>query len=290
MSLSAHLLIIDPQNDFMDIPAKAGDPVGATAPDGTEFRSTLPVPGACADMNRVAALVERVGPRLADIHVTMDSHHPVDVAHPAMWRDKDGKQPMPFTIISADDIESGIWEPRLRQHKKRLLDYARSLEAAGKYQVMIWPPHCLIGTWGHNVYTPLADALRRWEEREVAVVDYITKGTNVFVEHYGGLMAEAPDPNDVTTQLNTDFLQTVEGADIIGLCGEASSHCVLTTIQQVVDNIGEQHLGKLHILKDAMSPVPQSPGAPDFPAIAEQFLKDMQSRGLKLTTTEAFLA
>ncbi len=70
-ALKAHLVIIDPQNDFMDIIAKAGDPVGLALPDGTQFRSTLPVPGALADMERVAGLITRVGSKLDDIHVTL---------------------------------------------------------------------------------------------------------------------------------------------------------------------------------------------------------------------------
>jgi nicotinamidase/pyrazinamidase len=82
----------------------------------------------------------------------------------------------------------------------------------------------------------------------------------------------------------------LQEADIIGIAGEASSHCVATTIQQIVDNIGDQHLPKIHILTDCMSPVPQTPGAPDFPAIAQKFLKDMEARGLVLTTSDAFLA
>jgi nicotinamidase-related amidase len=70
-AIKVDLVIIDPQNDFCDIIARPGDPVGLTLPDGTQFRSTLPVPGALADMGRVASLVKRVGKRIHDIHVTL---------------------------------------------------------------------------------------------------------------------------------------------------------------------------------------------------------------------------
>lgn len=43
--MKAHLVVIDPQNDFMDILAKAGDPIGLAVPGGPTFRSTLLVPG-----------------------------------------------------------------------------------------------------------------------------------------------------------------------------------------------------------------------------------------------------
>jgi nicotinamidase-related amidase len=289
-SLKVDLVVIDPQNDFMDILAKPGDPVGLQLPDGTQFRSTLPVPGALADMERVAGLIKRVGPKLNDIHVTLDSHRVVDVAHPGFWRGADGKPPAPFTMISNADIKSGMWAPRNQAFRQRMLDYTAALEAAGKFVLMIWPEHCLIGSWGHNIVDVLQAELAEWERTHFATVDFVTKGVNTFTEHYGALMAEVPDPADPSTQLNGQFLRVLQEADIIGIAGEASSHCVATTIRQIVDNIGDQHLPKLHILTDCMSPVPQSPGSPDFPAIAAQFLQDMKARGLVLTTSAEFLA
>lgn len=288
--LKTHLVIIDPQNDFMDIIAEAGDPVGMTLPDGTKFRSTLPVPGAWADMNRVAELIKRVGPRLDDIHVTLDSHRVIDVAHPGFWRDANGNNPPPFTMISHAQVKCGEWAPRNQSLRQRMLDYTAALEAAGKFVLMIWPEHCLIGSWGHNVVDVLRDELAAWERTNFATINFVTKGTNTFTEHYGALMAEVPDPLDPSTQLNGEFISVLQEADVIGIAGEASSHCVSTTIQQIVDNIGDQHLSKIHLITDCMSPVPQTPGAPDFPAMAQAFLKSMESRGLVLTTHDKFLA
>lgn len=288
--LKTHLVIIDPQNDFMDIKHDGSGWVGAAMPDGTLFRSTLPVPGALEDMRRVAKMVERIGKRIDDIHVTLDSHRVIDVAHPRFWRSADGQTPAPFTMISQDQVKTGMWAPRRMEYRQRMIDYTGALEAAGKFTLMIWPEHCLIGSWGHNIVDVLRDELVQWERDNFATIDFVTKGTNTFTEHYGALMAEVPDPQDPSTQLNGQFISVLQDADIIGIAGEASSHCVATTIQQIVDNIGEQHLSKIHLLTDCMSPVPQTPGAPDFPAIAQQFLKDMAARGLTLTTSYAFLA
>lgn len=284
-----HLLIIDPQNDFCDILAKPGDPVGVVLPDGTEFRSALPVPGALEDMKRLATLIDRVGPKLADIHVTMDSHRLIDIAHPAWWRDQNGNQPAPFTMISVDDIENGIWTTRNPSFRQRTLEYARELEAGGKYLICVWNPHCLIGTWGHNVQEDLNTALQRWSQKEFAMVDYVTKGSNPWTEHYGGMQAEVPDPKDPGTALNIDFLSMLSEADMVVVAGEALSHCVKETVIQIADNIGEEHIKKFNILTDCTSPVPAVPGGPDFPAIAQKFLKDMERRGMTLTTSVDFL-
>lgn len=78
--LKAHLLVIDPQNDFADILAGPPGSGRTYPPDGTRFRSALPVPGTLEDMERVAKLVKRAGRRLDGIHVTLDSHRVIDVA------------------------------------------------------------------------------------------------------------------------------------------------------------------------------------------------------------------
>lgn len=276
--MNIQLLVIDPQNDFMDQPG-----------------ATLPVSGAMDDMKRLATMVDRVGQKLQKIHVTLDSHHLVDIAHPAFWRDVDGKSPDPMTMISAASIEDGTWTPRLPNLRDYTINYAKQLETDGKYVIMVWPPHCLIGSWGHNVQSDLAAALDRWSVARVRNIDYVTKGTNVLTEHYGALMAEVPNPKDPSTQLNGRFLAMLQEADVIVVAGEASSHCVKATIEQVADNIGNEHVKKFKLLTDCMSPV----GAVldnagnmivDFPGMADAFLTDMSARGMELTTSVDFLA
>ena len=272
--LKVHLLIIDPQNDFMDIPD-----------------ASLGVPGANEDMKRLARMVERIGHKLEDIHVTLDSHRLMDVGHPAWWMNAHGDQPPYFTIITEDDIRNGIWTPRNPALRSRMIAYAHALESVpGGYKITVWPPHCLIGTKGHNVQSDLNAALQQWSEREVALVDYVTKGSNPYTEHYGALMAEVPDPDDPSTALNTQVLDILAEADIIGVAGEALSHCDKRTLEQVADNIGQQHIKKFQILLDCCSPVPQPPGGPDFPAIGQAMVKDMVSRGMGTTTSTQFLA
>ena len=272
--LNVHLVIIDPQNDFCDLPG-----------------AMLPVAGADADMKRIAKLIGRIGHKLADIHCTMDSHRLIDVAHPALWMDQRGNEPAPFTFITDKDVEAGIWTPRDPSMRARMLAYTKALEATGKYVLCIWPPHCLIGTWGHNIHTDVNAALQAWSDKEFAMVDYVTKGSNPWTEHYGAVMAEVPDPSDPGTALNTNFLAMLSEADIVAVCGEASSHCVKNTVTQIAENIGPAHVSKFHLLTDCMSPVPAIPNVVDFPAIAAAWLQEMKSKyGMTLTTSDQFLA
>lgn len=283
MTQNVHLVVIDPQNDFMDNPTAA-----------------LGVPGANADMERLAAMVDRLVPKLNDVHVTLDSHNIVDTHHPAMWRDAHGAPPPPFTVITADDIRAGIWTPRNASArpgalggwtiKEYMIRYAEQLAAQGSYLLMIWPPHCLIGTEGAAVQPTLMGALNRWADRRFGNVDFVTKGVDPWTEHYGALQAEVPLASDPSTGLNTDLLATLERADMVVFAGEALSHCLRETVNQVANNIDEQLLRKMYLLTDCTSAIPQAPGGPDFPAISAAWLNEMEARGLNLTTSVEFLA
>jgi nicotinamidase-related amidase len=267
-----------------------GNDDGSPYQDGPRRTASLAVKGAVSDAKRIGGLIKRVGNKLTDIHVTLDSHHTMHIAHPDMWADQNGKQPGPFTIIRADDVANGIWRARNPAHQKRMADYVSALERDGKFLHCIWPPHCRIGTWGHNVQVDLADALTEWERKYMGVVDYVTKGSSVWTEHFGAVMAQVPDPTDPSTQLNAEFIKLLQEADMIGFTGEALSHCVKTTVEQVADNIGDEHVKKIVLLTDCMSPVAAAPGTPDFPAIGQQFLRDMKARGMTLMTADQFLA
>lgn len=282
--VNIQLFIIDPQNDFLDIK-----------------QSALPVRGADADMTRAAKMIERIGPKLNDISITLDSHQELHIAHPMFWENQKGQQPTPFTLISAADIEAGIWRPRNALAKPAAfgdqttiasyaLSYARALEKTGQYVLLIWPPHCVIGTWGHNVHTGLQASLKDWCRKNFATINIVTKGSCPWTEHFGGLRAAVPLPSDPSTGLRTDILDMLSEADIIGLLGEASSHCVRETVNQIINNFSVEHARKFALITDCMSPVDAVPGGPDFPAIASDWIRSMEKRGVTLTTSEKFLA
>jgi nicotinamidase-related amidase len=137
------LVVIDPQEDFMD--------------DGS-----LPVLGARADMDRLATMVHKHNKKLNDIHITLDSHRKLDISHASFWVDSGGNPPAPYTQISFDSIKNGIWTPRIPQLRQHALDYTAHLAKGGKYAHTIWPDHCLIGSEGHAVEPKLFEAVNEW--------------------------------------------------------------------------------------------------------------------------------
>jgi nicotinamidase-related amidase len=273
MMQKIQLLIIDPQVDFCD-------------PKGSLF-----VPGADADMERLATMVDRIGDKITQIQVTLDCHSEVDVAHPPFWVNSNGENPgeYDFTIISADDVKNGVWKPFIPSLQERMVKYVETLEAQGNFPLCVWPPHCLIGTPGNNVYPALAEALQRWQRTKPWNVNFVSKGSNPYTEHYGAIEAEVPDPNDPMTQINTRLIQSLISADTILVAGEAGSHCLKTTVEQIAEKFGDDsYIQKLVLLTDATSPVIHP--VIDFPAIQQQFIDDMIARGMRTSTTTEFLA
>ncbi len=269
-----HLLIIDPQNDFCDLP----EPHRPVLADGTRAAPSLPVAGAHEDMLRVARLIERAGAGLSEIFITLDSHQHLDIAHPTFWQTATGEPVAPFTQIAAADVQSGRYVPRLAGARERALAYLEQLEARGRYRHMVWPVHCEIGSWGHNVHAALRAAYNRWEELTLNSVHKVSKGENPWTEHYSAIQAEVPDPNDPSTQLNAAFVAQLRRAGRLYITGEAGSHCVKATTEHLVDQLSDAERRRLVLVSDCMSPVP------GFEAEQAGFLRAMQERGVSIAT------
>ena len=258
-----HLLIIDPQNDFCDLPNAA-----------------LPVPGAHADMQRLAALIQRGHSGLSAITVTLDSHHRYDIAHPTFWQAAGGGAVAPFTEITANDVRGGRFLPRDPAAMPRALAYLDALESSERYRLMVWPVHCEIGSWGQNVHDDVRSAYNQWEEARHAVVSKVVKGSNPWTEHYSAVMAEVPDANDPGTQANGALIDSLAQSPAVYIAGEAGSHCVKATTEHIVRFIDP---ARLVLLTDCMSPVP------GFEAQQQDFLRDMAQCGARLASAEQAL-
>ncbi len=277
MTSRNQILIIDPQNDFCDLPA-TWQPTNPLTRQ--PCAPSLPVTGAHEDMLRLARFIEaRIGV-LSDIFLTLDSHQRVDIAHPTFWQTGEGAAVAAFTQVSAGDVRAGRFLPRDPAALSRTLGYLDELEARGRYQLMVWPVHCEIGTWGHAVHAAVQAAVNRWEEVRLRQVRHLHKGDNPWTEHYSAMQAEVPDADDAATALNHELLADLDQADTLFIAGEASSHCVRATTEHIVDNLPSGRPERIVLLTDCMSPVG------GFEQQAQAFLDDMRSRDVRLATTD----
>jgi len=307
--MRVHLLVVDPQKDF------------CIADDGKGNKGQLVVAGAEADMTRTAAMINRIGGKLDDIFVTLDSHQTFGIERPRFWkRVGDGAHPAPFTVLGihpdgkrivkidfstgapvATEEEYTTYLPSyLHQHgpvvdptdptgKKRLgaFGYLQALATKQRYPHVVWTEHCCVGTWGWSIVDDLALALRKWEWDGPGRVNYVVKGNNPWTEHFSGVQAEVPDPDDPTTQVNTGLIKSLAEADIIAITGEALSHCVANTVTDIATQFAvsnPQYIEKLVLLTDASSNVT------GFDFLGKKFVQDLTAKGMKLDTTTNFLA
>lgn len=273
MTQHIHFLVIDPQNDFCDLPSSHRTVDAAT---GVVQSPALPVPGAHADMQRLADLIREGRKGISGISVTLDSHRRLDIAHPTFWYGAGGEAVEPFTQIGASDVRNGLFAPKDPAALPRVLSYLDALESAGRYRLMVWPVHCEIGSWGHNVHADIRAAYNSWEDATGHSVNMVIKGTNPWTEHYSAIMAEVPDPDDPGTGANHRLIDLLAQADRVFIGGEAGSHCVRATTEHIVDFFKPAHVSKLVLLTDCMSPVV------GFDAAYQAFVRDMAERGVQL--------
>jgi len=245
---------------------------------------SLYVPGAEQDMINLANMINRLSGKIKAIHSTIDAHRVVDISHPIMHISSDGSSPTPFTTITEEDYEKGTWRCKNPQWQAKVKDYIHQLKVKGRYDLTIWPEHCIIGSQGASLQKCISDAFIQWERDNFALVDYQVKGSNYMVEAYGALEAEVVDPSDSSTMLNTSLIKVLAEADELLIAGEALSHCVAITVNQVADNFGEENIKKFTLLSDCCSSVAGCEG------LGADFIKNMTARGMKKTTSVAYLA
>lgn len=277
--MSTLLLVIDPQNDFCDLPAHT---LSAPGLPPSVVQPALPVPGADADLRRLAHWLTAHAGQVDAVTVTLDSHLRFDIAHPDFWRTADGAPVAPLTPITADDVRAGRFVTAAPAHASRALAYLDALQARGRHTHMVWPVHCELGSWGHGVHHALRQATADWQRQRLRAITTVIKGTNPWTEHYSALQAAVPDPQDAGTGLNTALLQQVGSASQVIIAGEASSHCVRHTVLDLLEHLPEDAARRLVLLTDCTSPVP------GFEADHARLLAALQQAGATLARSTDF--
>ena len=253
------LLVIDPQNDFMDI---AG--------------ATLPVPGASADMARLASFMDALRGRIDDVVVTLDSHASVGIERTTFWAMPDASAVAPFTQITAADVRSGRLMARHPAHQAEAMDYLVALEAAGERRLIVWPVHCVLGTWGHNIHSLVSESIAKWEFASGHTCDKVLKGRNPMTEQYSAFRAEVPRADDPRSHNNDALMARLgAGSEVLVVAGEALSHCVAASGEDMLAQMDRARLRNTILLTDCMSAIP------GFDAVGETFLRQARACGVR---------
>jgi len=284
-----HLLLIDVQKDFC-------------FPEGTLFVAGRSGTGAIDDSRRMAEFIYHNLDVISDITTTMDTHFAYQIFFPSFWLDHDDAPLQPHRVISADEVGRGDVRPNPAVAKwlcngnytwltKQVRYYCAELERAGKYQLYLWPPHCLLGSAGHALTGVIHEARMLHSFVRGAQSWVEVKGGNPLTENYSVLSPEVLDRHDGAplAQRNSQFLKTLLEADAVVIAGQAASHCVKSSIDDLLDQIlaNDPALAKkVYIMTDCMSSVTVPDGnggfAADFTDQAGQAIQRFADAGMHL--------
>ncbi len=148
---------------------------------------------------------------------------------------------------------------QLMAAQKQLEHYTAGLEKAGRYALTIWPYHGMLGGKGHNLVAGLEEACFFHAIARGAQTGMEVKGTNPWVENYSVLGPEVTQLfNGTPVPRNSAFVQKLLDFDVLIIAGQAKSHCVAWTIEDLLGDITRQDpelAKKVYLLEDCTSPV-----------------------------------
>jgi nicotinamidase-related amidase len=292
-----HLLLIDVQKDFC-------------FPEGTLYVAGRSGTGAIDDTRRIAELIYRNLGAITEITTTLDTHLAFQIFFPSFWLERSDAPPPAHRVVTSDQIAAGEIRPNPAVAKwlcggnytwlcKQVLHYTRELERAGKYQLYLWPPHCLLGSDGHALAGIVHEARLFHAFTRTAQSTVEVKGGNPLTENYSVLRPEVLSRFDGTAlaQRNASFVQTLLAADAVVIAGQAASHCVKSTIDDLLGEIAAHDprlASKVYLVTDCMSAVtvPDGKGgfAADFTDQADAALQRFAAAGMHLVTSTTPIA
>jgi nicotinamidase-related amidase len=283
------LLLIDLQKDFC-------------FPRGTLYVGGRSGSGAMDDSDRIARFLYRNLESITDITCTLDTHFPFQIFSPAFWLEENGEAPAPHQEITVEMIRAGRIRPNpdiawwlcdgdLAWLEKQVEFYCQELEKTGRYKLYLWPPHCILGSDGHALVGVIHEA-RMFHAWARGARDWIeSKGDLPLTENYSVLAPEVLMRWDgrPLAERNARFIRTLLKSDAVIIAGQAASHCVKSSIDDLLGEIlthSEALARKVYILSDCMSsvavPDPERPGefVFDFTPQAEEALDRFAAAGM----------
>jgi nicotinamidase-related amidase len=232
----------------------------------------LPVMGAVADCVRTAEFIYKYMNVITHITPTMDTHTAMQIFHPIAWvNSQTGEHPSPGTMIPDADIQNEVWVPNpaiayslsngdyvwLKNYFKH---YSAKLAERGRYALIIWPYHSMLMGIGHAIVPILEEAFFSHNIARGSQTAPEIKGGNPYYENYSIYGGEVLKDHTgrVLGQKNTRLFEKLIRYKYLLLAGQAKSHCVAWTIDDLLTEIMAKDpslVKKIYIMEDLTSPV-----------------------------------
>jgi nicotinamidase-related amidase len=259
------LLVVDVQNTFC-------------MPDFELFVAGRSGTGAVDDTRRLCEFIYRNLGTLTQVFPSLDTHRTMQVFHAIWLVDEEGNHPGPYSLISAEDVQSGRWRVNDAVAEalgidpdyaaRHLVHYTRRLAEGGKYDLTIWPYHAMLGGIGHALVSAVEEAIFFHGVARSSQPEFQVKGDRMLTEHYSMLgpeVTEGPDGESLGAK-NTELIEKLLTFDAVVVAGQAKSHCLAWTIDDLLedDDVRERRLARrTYLLEDCSSPV-VVPGVVDY--------------------------
>ena len=250
--------------------------------------------GAVDDNQRLCRFIYRNLGFITQISPTMDTHQAMQIFHGIFLVNQRGEHPGPFTLISTDDVENGAWKinPEVARSLKIdeayaqafLRHYTQTLKHGGKYDLTVWPYQAMLGGIGHALVSAVEEAVFFHGMTRYCMPDFQVKGSNPFTENYSVLSPEVLEDaaGKTIAEKNIRFIEKLLEFDAVIIAGQAKSHCVAWTIDDLLTEIGtsDQSLAKkVYLLEDCTSAV-VIPGVVDYTDEADAAFQRFSDAGM----------
>ena len=253
--------------------------------------------GAVDDSRRLCEFIYRNLGRITRIVPTLDTHQAMQIFHAAYLVDEHGRHPEPYTLVSAEDVASGRWQVSPAAARSlgldheyaaaQLLDYTEKLEHGGHYALTIWPYHAMLGGIGHSLVSAIDEAIFFHGAARVSQPSFQLKGSQPLTEHYSMLGPEVIEGprGETIAQKDERLLNELLAYDAVVVAGQAKSHCVAWTIDDLLEGIGNRPLAeKVYLLEDCTSAV-VVPGIVDYTDQADAAFRRFAGAGMHLVSS-----
>lgn len=247
------------------------------------------------DSVRICRFIYRHLDVLTEITATLDTHTALQIFHPVFWVDEEGNHPVGGeTEITLADVETGRWRPNpavadsladgdeawLRRYVRH---YARRV-TEGRYPLMVWPYHAMLGSLGHALVSAVDEAVFFHSIARQTAARFEVKGGIPLTENYSVLSPEVtlgPGNERIATP-NLELFEHLMSFDAVLVAGQAASHCVAWTLHDLLTAMQARDpdlAGKVYVLEDCMSSVVVE-GVVDFTERTEEALEMFEENGM----------
>jgi nicotinamidase-related amidase len=251
------LVVVDVQNTF----CTPGFELFVAGRSGT---------GALDDSKRLCEFIYRNLHHVTQIFPTLDTHQTIQIFHRIFLVDAEGRHPEPFTVVTAQDLAEGRWridaaaaeglglDPDYAEQHLRY--YTQTLAERGKYSLTVWPFHAMRGGIGYALVPAVEEAIFFHSAARHSNPDFQPKGDHPLTEHYSmlGPEVDVDMEGEPLGRRNQALIEELLRYDAVVIAGEAKSHCVAWTIQDLLDDptVQERNLEeKVYLLEDCTSSV-----------------------------------